>query len=141
MNSLGFNSNFIGEGIAGAWFGASGWLLGGLSLFTDVSALVKINLVIGLAINWLYFTVLESSKLQATLGKSILGVRVTDLNYQKISFAQANIRYWSKLISMLLFMLIVGIIRLMLNNKEQIVHDELAKTIVVYKQKKIRFSN
>ena len=129
--SLGFDSTFIGEGIAGAWFGASGWLIGGLSLFTDVSALVKINLVIGLAINWLYFTVLESSKLQATLGKSILGVRVTDLNYQKISFAQANIRYWSKLISILTLM--IGIIMIMLNEKKQSFHDMVAKTIVIRK--------
>ena len=129
--SLGFDSTFIGEGIAGAWFGASGWLIGGLSLFTDVSALVKINLVIGLATNWLYFTVLESSKLQAALGKSILGVLVTDLNYQKISFAQANIRYWSKLISILTLM--IGIIMIMLNEKKQSFHDMVAKTIVIRK--------
>ena len=131
MNSLGFNSNFIGEGIAGAWFGASGWLLGGLSLFTDVSALVKICLLIGLITNWLYFTVLESSKLQSTFGKSILGIRVKDLKYQKISFAQANIRYWGKLISIL--MLMIGLIMIMLNEKRQSFHDMVAKTIVVRK--------
>ena len=138
---MGFDSSFIAESLLYGWFGVSGWLFGGLLLFIKSSAIGKICLVIGLITNWLYFTVLESSKLQSTLGKYILGVRVKDLNYQPISFKQSNIRYWSKLISMLLFMLIVGIIRLMLNNKEQIVHDELAKTIVVYKQKKIRFSN
>lgn len=131
-NSLGFDSSFITEGIVGAWFGASGWLTGAILLFGDGSA-YKISLIISLILNWLYFTVLESSKLQSTFGKHILGVKVTDLNHQKISFAQANSRYWSKLISIFMLMLIVGIIRIMRNDKEQIFHDEMAKTIVIRK--------
>ncbi|MEL6460108.1 MAG: RDD family protein [Cyanobacteria bacterium J06621_15] len=130
-SSLGFDSYFIGEGVAGAWFGSTGWLIGGLSLFTDASAIVKICLMIGLITNWLYFTVLESSKLQSTLGKSILGVKVTDLNHQKISFSQANIRYWGKLVSIL--MLMIGLIMIMFNQKRQSFHDMVAKTIVIRK--------
>ncbi|BAY86391.1 serine/threonine protein kinase [Calothrix parasitica NIES-267] len=130
---LGFDSTYTGVIVANIWCGASGWLIGGLILTIEESAIGQIFLMIGLTLNWIYFTVLESSKLQSTFGKHILGVKVTNLNYKKMSFAQANIRYWSKLISMLMLILIFGIIRLMRNDKEQIFHDELAKTIVVRK--------
>ena len=93
--------------------------------------IVKVSLEINLIFNWLYFTGLESSKLKATLGKSILGIIVTDLNNQKISFIQANIRYWSKLISILIMM--IGLIMIMFTSKKQGFHDILAKTTVIKK--------
>ena len=131
-SSLGFDSYFIGQSLAGGWFGASGWLIGGLFLFIPrMPTIVKVSLEINLIFNWLYFTGLESSKLKATLGKSILGIIVTDLNNQKISFIQANIRYWSKLISILIMM--IGLIMIMFTSKKQGFHDILAKTTVIKK--------
>ncbi|MBE9214020.1 RDD family protein [Plectonema cf. radiosum LEGE 06105] len=129
---LSFNSDLIGESIAAGWFGASGWIPGGLFLFVpDMSVIAKISLVINLIFNWLYFTVLESSQLKATLGKLLLGIKVADLNNQKISFIQANLRYWSKLISILILM--IGFMTIMFTPKKQGVHDMLAKTIVIKK--------
>lgn len=131
-SSLGFDNEFIGESIAGGWFGASGWLLGSLLFLTpDVSAIAKASLIINLLINWIYFTGLESSKLKATLGKLILGVKVTDLHDKQISLMKANIRYWSKLVSILILM--IGFIMIQFTSKKQGLHDRLAGTTVIKK--------
>ncbi len=130
--SLGFNTDFVGESIAGAWIGASGWFISSLFLYApSVSAIAKASLITNLIVNWIYFTGLESSKLKGTLGKLILGVKVTDLHDKQISFMKANIRYWSKIISILI--LFIGFIMIMKNSKKQGLHDMLAKTTVIKK--------
>lgn len=91
-----------------------------------------INLIIGIIINSLYFTLFESSVRQATPGMYLLDIRVTDLNQEKISFVRANIRYWSKSISMLLFT--VGFLIAAFTRKRQGLHDMIAKTIVIKKK-------
>ncbi len=131
-SSLGLNAELIGESIAGGWFGTLGWFSGTIFLFApNLSAIVKFSIIINLSLNWFYFTILESSRLKATLGKLILGIKVTDLNNQQISFKQANIRYWSKLISILILM--IGFIMIMFTSKKQACHDMLAKTTVIHK--------
>src|SRR5438046_2335203 len=50
---------------------------------------------------WLYYAVLESSKLQGTLGKRALGMLVTDLQGRRISFARASGRNFAKFVSMI----------------------------------------
>jgi len=45
---------------------------------------------------WLYFALLESSSLQATLGKQVLGIVVTDLYGRRVSFARATARHFRK---------------------------------------------
>ena len=131
-SSLGFDTDFIGESIAGGWIGASGWLLGSLLFLTpNLSEIGKASLIINLLINWIYFTGLESSRLRGTLGKLILGVKVADLHDKQISFMKANIRYWSKLISIL--MLMIGFLIIPFNSKKQGIHDMLAGTTVITK--------
>ncbi len=131
-SSLGFDSDFISESIAGGLLGAWGWFIGGLFLgVPDVSLIAKLSLIVNLILNWIYFTGLESSKLKATFGKLLLGLKITDLNNEKISFMQANIRYWSKLISIL--MLTIGFMIIAFTSKKQGVHDMLARTTVIKK--------
>ena len=50
---------------------------------------------------WPYFTILEASKKQSTLGKRLLGLQVTDVDWERIGFVRANARYWSKVLSWL----------------------------------------
>ena len=57
-----------------------------------------INLVIG----WLYFSLMESSTTQGTLGKMALGLKVTDLTGHRLSFGRATGRYFGKFISVLI---------------------------------------
>ncbi len=42
---------------------------------------------------WPYFTILECSKAQGTLGKRLFGLQVTDLRGHRIGFGRANARY------------------------------------------------
>ena len=81
--------------------------------------------------NWLYFTLFESSSLQATPGKMALGIIVTDLSGNRISFARANGRYWGKTLTGLT--LGIGWIMAGFTRKKQALHDILAGTLVVKK--------
>lgn len=80
-------------------------------------------------VSWLYFTLFETSKWQATPGKKMLGLRVTNLNGEKIGFGKANGRYWSKIISTLT--LLIGYIMAAFTDKKQALHDMIAGTLVV----------
>ncbi len=102
-------------GIAGAIFrAAAGDAIGG-----------TLTTVIG----WVYFAVMESSEKQATLGKMALGIRVVDVDGNKISFARATGRYFSKIISALILM--IGYIMAAFTAKKQALHDMIAGTLVV----------
>ncbi|GLI05866.1 hypothetical protein YDYSG_18960 [Paenibacillus tyrfis] len=80
---------------------------------------------------WLYFAIMESSKWKATLGKLATGSVVVDERNERISFARASGRYWSKLISVCT--LYVGFIMAGFTEKKQALHDKIAKTYVVDK--------
>mgnify|MGYP005750046295 CR=1 FL=1 len=80
-------------------------------------------------LHWLYYTLLESSPKQATIGKFTLGLKVTDLRGKRISFAQANIRYFSKLLSAVPVFL--GFLLILTTRRRQMLHDYLARTVVV----------
>ncbi|MGB7331800.1 MAG: RDD family protein, partial [Terriglobales bacterium] len=49
--------------------------------------------------SWLYEAFMESSSYQATLGKMIFGLKVTDLNGNRISFERATGRHFAKWLS------------------------------------------
>jgi uncharacterized RDD family membrane protein YckC len=54
-----------------------------------------ITLVFVLVGGWLYEAFMESSSYQATLGKMIFGMKVTDRNGNRISFARATGRHFA----------------------------------------------
>jgi uncharacterized RDD family membrane protein YckC len=78
---------------------------------------------------WLYFAVLESSPLQATFGKKILGLRVTDDCGNRISFLRACGRYLGKIVSAFIFM--IGFIMVAFSSRKQGLHDKMANCYVV----------
>src|SRR5580765_465602 len=55
-----------------------------------------LGFVIGVGGSWLYEALMESSARQATLGKMIFQMKVTDLFGNRISFARATGRYFAK---------------------------------------------
>ncbi len=77
----------------------------------------------------LYFTFMESSKYQATVGKMVMGIKVTDLNGAKIEFSKALVRSLSRLISGFIFL--IGYIMAAFTEKKQALHDIIAGTLVV----------
>ena len=77
---------------------------------------------------WLYFAWQESLIAQATLGKRILGLKVSDLNGNRISFARATGRYFAKCLSLSIYS---GGIMAAFMPKKQAMHDVMAGTLVV----------
>jgi len=78
---------------------------------------------------WIYEAAMESSSRQATLGKMAMGLKVTDEQGRRISFARATGRYFSKIISgMILF---IGYIMAGFTARKQALHDMIAGTLVM----------
>lgn len=82
-----------------------------------------------LLFEWLYFALMESSVLQATLGKMAMKIKVAGLEGNRISFGKATARYFGKLLSTSL--VFIGYIMAAFTEKKQALHDILAGTIVV----------
>lgn len=79
----------------------------------------------------LYFSFMESSKYQGTVGKMALGLIVTDANGAKLDFTKALIRNLGKIISSMI--LFIGYIMAGFTEKKQALHDMIASTLVVKK--------
>ncbi len=109
--------------IAGMTFGES-------SEQTAVILTVALNLAIFVAM-WLYFALMESSKLQATIGKMIIGVVVSDLDGNRISFGRASGRYFGKAVSTVILM--IGYMMAGWTGRKQALHDIMAKCLVIRK--------
>ena len=90
-----------------------------------------LGMVLGLVIGWLYEGLLTASSRQATIGKMALGVMVTDLNGNRISFGRSTGRYFSKIISFLPLM--IGYLIQPFTERKQALHDLIAGTLVVKK--------
>lgn len=93
------------------------------------SVTVSMPQVIMLVASWVYFAGLESSAWQATVGKKMLGMQVTDTSGQRIDFIKATIRYLSKFLSSFFFM--IGFIMVAFTAKKQGLHDFIAGTVVL----------
>lgn len=85
--------------------------------------------LLGICTAWLYFALFESSSRQATLGKSMLSIKVTDTDGNRISFGQATGRYFAKIISGLIFL--IGYMMAGWTEKKQALHDIMASCLVV----------
>jgi uncharacterized RDD family membrane protein YckC len=92
--------------------------------------LVRVIVAIGLntCANWLYEASFESSSKQATLGKMMLGLKVTDLKGCRISFARATGRHFAKILSGMI--LLIGYIMAGFTERKQALHDMIAGTLV-----------
>jgi len=88
---------------------------------------LQLNLL-SMLLGWIYYAGLESSKYQATLGKQMMGIFVTDLDGERVSFSRASGRYFSKILSG--FILLIGYIVAAFTERRQALHDILAKTLV-----------
>jgi len=108
----------------------------GMSTATTYPFWVIFEFIVSLVIGWLYFTLLESSTKQATIGKMAVRIIVTDLNGRRIRFGRANGRYWGKVISFLI--LGFGYIITGFTRKKQALHDIMADTLVLARPEGVR---
>jgi uncharacterized RDD family membrane protein YckC len=109
-------------GLAGMMGGFPHGVLG-LHLFGSGAVLTLV--IFG---SWLYEAFMLSSPYQATLGKMIFGMKVTDLYGNRISFARATGRHFAKWLSGMI--LGIGYIMVGFTERKQGLHDMLAGTLV-----------
>jgi uncharacterized RDD family membrane protein YckC len=98
-------------------------------LFTEQTRQVLAIQLLFNMLSWLYFASFESSAWQATPGKRMLGLVVTDLAGRRITFLRASGRFFGKFISQLL--LFFGFVMAGITPRKQALHDILASCLVV----------
>jgi uncharacterized RDD family membrane protein YckC len=113
-----------------------GFALGAIMAATEIDGDPSIAMGVNLLINgasilmgWLYSSLLESSSWQGTVGKKVVGLRVTDLDGNRISFGKATGRYFGKILSGAICL--VGFFMAAFTEKRQALHDMLANTLVL----------
>jgi uncharacterized RDD family membrane protein YckC len=80
-------------------------------------------------LTWFYYALMQSGPRQATIGKMILRLKVTDINGDRLTFARASLRYFLKIISGAILM--IGYIMAGFTDKKQALHDIIANTYVI----------
>ena len=110
-----------------------------MSIVSGICINIDSTGLISIIISWLYFSVMESSSIQGTLGKQALGIIVTDLKGNRISFGLATGRYFSKIISGIC--LGIGYIMAGTTEKKQALHDLMVGTLVVSKNNVVSVQN
>ena len=89
--------------------------------------------LIKLVIHLTYWPLFESSPWQATIGKRLCRLYVADVSGARISIVRAFIRHISKLLSLL--PLGFGFMMIGITLRNQCLHDKIAGTVVLKKQK------
>ncbi len=82
-------------------------------------------------VRWFYFAGCESSVWQGTVGKKILGIRVTDMFGNRISFGRATVRFFGRILSTVCLGL--GFWSVLWDQYSQGWHDKIAGTLVLDK--------
>jgi uncharacterized RDD family membrane protein YckC len=94
----------------------------------DMPRPAPLVIAILVALGCLYYTMFEASSWQATPGKRILRLYVTDLNGQRITFGRALIRNLARQISGIFF---IGYLIAGFTERKQALHDILSSCLVL----------
>jgi len=98
-------------------------------LIIAIVSSVFIYIVLAFVGQWLYEALLTSSSWQATLGKRVLQLKVTDELGNRIGFGRATGRFFAKIVSSMFFC--IGFIMVGLTDRKRGLHDMLAGTLVM----------
>jgi len=96
--------------------------------FVGAGAVVIANLAFFL-VAILYWPLMECSERQATIGKQLLGIQVTDANGARLTFVRSLLRNLAKIISSLPFGL--GFLLAAFTARKQALHDMITKCLMV----------
>ena len=77
----------------------------------------------------IYGAIAEAGRSQATLGKKMVSIKVTDLDGSRLSLGKSFLRNFSKIFSFL--PLLLGYFYSFLNKKNQCFHDVIGNTLVI----------
>lgn len=81
----------------------------------------------------IYKIMMESSDHQATVGKMLVGIKVTDNDGRKITSGRAAVRFFAKFVSWIT--LCIGFAMAGFMPRKRALHDVIAETLVVYKNR------
>lgn len=101
----------------------------GLASTLDSNGVDVLFNIFGVVAAWLYFALQESGTHQATLGKRALGLKVFDMQGQRLTFGKATGRHFGKILSALI--LCIGFFMAAFTERKQALHDQLAGTVVL----------
>jgi uncharacterized RDD family membrane protein YckC len=90
---------------------------------------LRIVVPLAFIVQWLYEALLTSSSWQATVGKRVVGLKVTDEAGNRISFERATGRFFAKILSGLIFE--IGFLMIAFTPRKQGLHDMIAGTLVM----------
>jgi uncharacterized RDD family membrane protein YckC len=97
--------------------------------YEPATAILIVLTPVAIVATWLYFAVMESSSWQATLGKKLLGLYVTDIKGQRLSLSRATGRTFAKYISTITAG--IGYLLCGFTEKKQALHDMVASCLVL----------
>jgi len=100
------------------------------AIIAGLIAALFLFVMIALLLQWLYYAYLESGEKQATWGKQALGIYVTDLTGNRITFGRASGRFFAKIVSGLI-PLGIGFIMAGFTDRKQALHDMIASCLVL----------
>lgn len=113
-------------------------LMGMMSLYTkdshlymnmrDYTITMGTTSLVFLVSFFLYYTACEASRMQASVGKWLLNLRVQTEDGNRINFQQATKRFFCKILSFFFF---IGFIMLLRDKEKASLHDRMTKTRVV----------
>lgn len=98
-------------------------------VYTEPFEIMVWTMPISFILGLLFYSMLTASKWQGTVGKRILGLKVVDLEGNRIGFARSLGRYFAYIPSGLIFYL--GYVMVGVTEKKQGLHDMMAKTYVI----------
>jgi uncharacterized RDD family membrane protein YckC len=85
--------------------------------------------IVLIVIPWLYYAGFESSRSQATPGKLLMHIVVTDMTGNKPTFARVTLRHFAKFVSALI--IFIGFLMIGLTQRRQGLHDRVAGCLVL----------
>ena len=97
--------------------------------FWLITAVIFLLATVGLALTWLYHALMESSEWQATVGKKVLDLVVTDMAGRRVSFWRATGRHFGKMVSMMIYP--IGHLMAGFTQQKQALHDMIAGCLIL----------
>lgn len=103
----------------------------GLLMVGGIIGLIMLAIMLSIVMKWLYYALMESSKYGGTVGKIAVSIKVVDIDGNRVTFARATGRYFSRIITNMT--LLIGYILAGFTEKKQALHDMIASCLVVKK--------
>lgn len=102
--------------------GVSVWAIASQFDKQTIQVLIQVvSNILSIFLGWLYYSIFESSEMQATPGKWILGLKLSAKTGERITFARATGRYFSKMLyCSLLFITGVAFIAVLLLQQQSL---------------------